>query len=84
MQRFINSPKKYKEVKFEVMVNASITGYVECNEEHLLRGAVDCAFEENGELVIIDYKTDHVKTMQQLKDRYSTQLKLYKLVCQPH
>lgn len=79
MQRFINSPKKYKEVKFEVMVNASITGYVECNEEHLLRGAVDCAFEENGELVIIDYKTDHVKTMQQLKDRYSTQLKLYKI-----
>ena len=28
----------------------------------LLQGVVDCCIEEAGELVIIDYKTDYVKT----------------------
>ncbi|MEE1155165.1 MAG: helicase-exonuclease AddAB subunit AddA [Acutalibacteraceae bacterium] len=79
MQRYIKSPKKYKEVKFEAMVKATETGFENCNEEHLLRGAVDCAFEENDEIVIIDYKTDRVKTMEQLKEKYAMQLKLYKL-----
>ena len=78
MRRYMKSPRKYKEVKFEAMVNASVTGFEECNEEHLLRGAVDCAFEENGEIVIIDYKTDRVKELKQLKEKYSEQLKLYK------
>ena len=79
MQRYINSPAKYREVKFEVMVKADITGFENCSEEHLLRGSVDCAFEEDGQLVIIDYKTDRAKNMQQLKERYETQLKLYKI-----
>ncbi len=79
MQRYIKSPKKYKEVKFEVMVKASETGFENCQEEHLLRGAVDCAFEEDEQLVIIDYKTDRVKTMEQLKEKYASQLRLYKL-----
>lgn len=79
MQRYIKSPKKYKEIKFEAMVKASETGFESCNEEHLLRGAVDCAFEEDNQLVIIDYKTDRIKAIEELKEKYETQLKLYKL-----
>lgn len=79
MQRYLKSPKTYKELKFEAMVEASLTGFPDCKEEHLLRGAVDCAFEENGELVIIDYKTDYVENMEELKERYSEQLNLYKI-----
>ncbi len=79
MQRYMKSSRKYKEVKFEAMVKAGVTGFKECNEEHLLRGAVDCAFEEDGEIVIIDYKTDRVKEIEKLKEKYSVQLELYKI-----
>ncbi|MEE0060526.1 MAG: PD-(D/E)XK nuclease family protein, partial [Acutalibacteraceae bacterium] len=53
--------------------------FADCDEEHMLRGSVDAAFEEDGELVIIDYKTDRAKNMAELKEKYSTQLQLYKL-----
>lgn len=79
MQRYINSSATFKEVKFEVMVKADVTGFADCDEEHLLRGAVDCAFEENGELVIIDYKTDRADNMQILKEKYAPQLNLYRI-----
>ncbi len=78
MQRYIHAKKKYRETQFEVMISARQTGYPDCNEEHLLRGAVDCAFEENDQLVIIDYKTDYVKEMSELKEKYAVQLELYK------
>lgn len=79
MQRFIRAKNKYKEVKFEVMVKASITGFGDCDEEHMLRGSVDAAFEEDNQLIIIDYKTDRVNSIEELKEKYSTQLSLYKL-----
>ncbi|MEE1282268.1 MAG: helicase-exonuclease AddAB subunit AddA [Acutalibacteraceae bacterium] len=79
MQSFIKSENKYKEVKFEVMVKASVTGFGDCDEEHMLRGSVDAAFEEDNQIVIIDYKTDRVNSIEELKEKYSTQLLLYKL-----
>lgn len=50
---------------------------VPCDETVLIQGYVDCAFVEDGELVIVDYKTDRGVTMQQLCERYRTQLKMY-------
>ena len=44
----------------------------------MVQGAIDCFFEENGEIVIIDYKTDRVSDVEQLKDRYTSQLQLYR------
>jgi ATP-dependent helicase/nuclease subunit A len=44
----------------------------------VLQGAIDCWFEENGMLYIVDFKTDAVKDMEELKDRYTLQLFLYK------
>ena len=78
MQRYIKAEKKYRETQFEVMISAKLTGYPDCEEEHLLRGAVDCAFEEDGEIVIIDYKTDYVKDIDELREKYYLQLSLYK------
>ncbi|MEG2304325.1 MAG: helicase-exonuclease AddAB subunit AddA [Lachnospiraceae bacterium] len=43
----------------------------------LVQGIIDVYFEENGELVVLDYKTDHVKTEQELVDRYHAQLDYY-------
>ena len=47
------------------------------NETLLIQGSVDCIFEENGELVIADYKTDRVEDENILKDRYAVQLDVY-------
>ena len=43
----------------------------------LVQGMVDAYFEEEGELVLLDYKTDWVKTEEELIKRYHTQLEYY-------
>ncbi len=47
------------------------------DETLLIQGSVDCLFEEDGELVIVDYKTDRVEDENILKDRYYPQLSIY-------
>lgn len=80
--RCLNAEKVYKEYRFTVRIPAdhvseksddSLRG-----ETVILQGAVDLAFVENGELVIVDYKTDRVKRPEQLREMYATQLMLYK------
>lgn len=44
----------------------------------MLQGIADCLFEESDGYVLIDYKTDRVKTPEELLQRYSKQLALYK------
>ena len=46
-------------------------------ETVLVQGIIDAYFEENGELVLVDYKTDAVEKAQDLIDRYRVQLDLY-------
>ena len=43
-----------------------------------MQGAVDLAFEENGSLVIVDYKTDRVREIEKLAMLYGKQLLLYR------
>lgn len=43
----------------------------------VLQGAVDCVFEEDGALVLVDYKTDYVPEKAALWQRYERQLSLY-------
>ncbi|MBQ8781315.1 MAG: helicase-exonuclease AddAB subunit AddA [Oscillospiraceae bacterium] len=47
------------------------------NNNSMLQGIADCFFVENGEIVLIDYKTDRVNSEKVLAERYSLQLKLY-------
>ena len=46
-------------------------------EEVILQGAVDCTFVEDGQLYVIDFKTDRVRGMEELWARYEAQLQLY-------
>ena len=46
-------------------------------ERVLIQGIVDLWFEEEGEIVIVDYKTDRVGDAKELIHRYATQLKFY-------
>lgn len=43
----------------------------------LIQGIIDAFFEEEGEIVLLDYKTDVVGTREELADRYRMQLDLY-------
>ena len=43
----------------------------------LIQGIVDAFFFENDELVILDYKTDRVRSFETLRKRYAIQLQLY-------
>ena len=46
-------------------------------ETVLVQGIIDAYFEEEGELVLVDYKTDAVEKEHDLIDRYKVQLDLY-------
>lgn len=80
--RCLNSSEVYKEFRFTTKINASVIDSEIApelaDEKVILQGAVDLAFVENGELVIVDYKTDRVKDVTELLDMYRHQLLIYK------
>lgn len=73
--------KPMREFRFSLLMDADkLYGDAAKGEELLLQGVVDCCIEENGELVIIDYKTDYVKTEEDIAARselYRGQLMAY-------
>jgi len=48
-------------------------------EKIMLQGIIDCYFEENGQIILVDYKTDIVKNgeVNSLIDKYKSQLDYY-------
>lgn len=48
------------------------------NTDGMLQGIADCVFEESDGFVLVDYKTDNVKSVDELTEHYTLQLKLYK------
>lgn len=82
VSRCLNAEAVYKEYRFNVRIPAHMVSeeiaHAYPDETVILQGAVDLAFVENGELVIVDYKTDRVKHPEQLREMYATQLMLYK------
>lgn len=68
----------YKEQPFVISVGADrISAEFPKEEKVLVQGIVDVYFEEADGLVIVDYKTDRISNLQELKDRYRTQLDYY-------
>lgn len=47
------------------------------DEKVLIQGIIDCAFFEGDSIVLLDYKTDRVKSPDELKERYRGQMKIY-------
>lgn len=78
-QRLLASKSVHRESEFEVSVNASrLTGDAAlCGEELLLQGVIDCWFEEEDGIVLIDYKTDRVDKIDEIHQKYDIQLELY-------
>lgn len=81
-ERISASDNVYREKKFMVAVadldikNSLMEAFRK--SDGMLKGIVDLAFEENGNLVIVDYKSDRGVSAETLKERYRMQLRLYK------
>lgn len=68
----------YREQPFVICVPANtVEERFPESEKVLVQGVVDVYFEEDGELVILDYKTDNVDTLEELGKRYKAQLDYY-------
>ncbi len=78
-RRVLASPRVERELRFTAMIPASLAEPERAapGETVVLQGAVDCLFEENGRLHIVDFKTDRVKTVEELWRRYAPQVELY-------
>ena len=84
-RRMAASPLCLREYPFTVTVPAEQLDPVRAaalppqarQEPVVVQGIADCLFEENGRLVIVDYKTDRVQEAQELCDRYRQQLLWY-------
>lgn len=79
-RRMLRAEKKLREFKFSILCDAERVFRKAAEEQVLLQGVVDCCIEENGELVIIDYKTDNVRTEEDIAERsrlYTGQLEAY-------
>ncbi len=46
----------------------------------MLQGRVDLYFVENGEIVVVDYKTDNPQNLEKERDNYAKQVKIYSSV----
>jgi len=79
-KRLLSSREVVKERRFTALIPSGMAQpepVDEGEEQVILQGAVDCTFMENGQLHIIDFKTDRVDDMQELWRRYLMQIKLY-------
>jgi len=83
-KRIFDSNRVMREKKFTIRVPAEEI-YPEENlspevakENVIIQGIIDCTFEEDGELVLLDYKTDRVNDAEELVDKYRSQLAIYK------
>lgn len=80
--RFVNAQTAFREKQFIIGLPVSeINIYREKNanpdELVMVQGVIDMAFLEEDGFVLVDYKTDNVKTGQELIDRYKTQMDYY-------
>lgn len=71
--------KLYIEEPFVLEIDASRLNRAFPEEEKvLIQGIIDVFFEEEGKLVLMDYKTDRVDSAEELVERYGVQLDYYK------
>lgn len=81
-KRMLKASRVCREVAFNIRKKAQdvIRGLTQCDETLLVQGSIDCYFEEEDELVLVDYKSDHINfdNLDTVIRRYDVQLDLYK------
>ena len=78
-KRLINAKRIERELPFSMLFEGRrVYDTLEDGENLFLQGIIDTVFEEDGEWVLVDYKTDRVKSGEDLIKRYKIQMDLYK------
>ena len=77
-ERMFRSTHIYREIKVSSFVPVNEIEDTEFTDEVLIQGIADCVFEENGGLVLVDYKTDKADSEEELIDKYKNQIAFYK------
>lgn len=77
-KRMFSSDKIYREIKVFSFVPVNELEDTAYTDNVLIQGIADCVFEENGELVLVDYKTDKVNSEEELISLYKNQINFYK------
>ena len=93
-KQILSAPQVFREKRFMIKLPADLfteekTGVL-ADEKILVQGVIDCAFlDENGELILVDYKTDFFSegapmrfVEKTLRERHAKQLGYYKLACE--
>ena len=66
-QRMLRSPVVRREWAFNLVIEGG----------SLLQGVIDCAFQEDGAWVLVDYKTDRIADEEAFRQRYAKQIEWY-------
>ena len=78
-KRLVNAKRIERELPFSMLFDGKrVYDTLEDGENLFLQGIIDTAFEEDGEWILVDYKTDRVKSGEDLIKRYKIQMDLYK------
>lgn len=78
MKAAARAGKLWREKQFVIGVPAREMGDWDSDERILIQGIIDAFFEEDGQLILVDYKTDYVENPDILRRRYEAQLVCYK------
>ncbi len=81
--RILSAERVYKEYAFTCNVplcemEKSLSKEQAHGEFIVIEGVADCAFVENGELIIVDFKTDRASNGEELAQKYREQLGIYR------
>ncbi len=78
-RRMCCSPCCRREFPFTALRSAaSVDPTADPTEQLVIQGIADCVFEEEDGLVIVDYKTDRVRSAAELCGRYREQIAIYR------
>jgi ATP-dependent helicase/nuclease subunit A len=83
--RMAESEKKlFRETPFVLQIPAvQVFAEARGDEKILVHGIIDCYFEENGKIVLVDFKSDRIKgDANEWAKKHATQLKIYKQALQ--
>lgn len=78
MWRAAAAGELYREQPFVYGISAArLKSQFPAEEKVLIQGIIDAFFVEDGQIVVVDYKTDRVENGRELWNRYAEQLKYY-------
>jgi ATP-dependent helicase/nuclease subunit A len=87
-RRVLSAEKVYREIRFlkefspeELEKAAPGLGI---GGSTVIQGVADCVILEHGRGTIVDYKTDRVQRVEELAERYGTQLNLYRAILEEY